>query len=215
MSERLLESAKTRLILSGLSENQIAHLEKAGKPESSLLLGSAGDGKVWIYAHVYESEISLVKIGAHVEVRVPSRPGQPFEGKISSMDPTLNPKTRTARVRLEVNDPKKMLKPETYVNAVIHSDLGTSLSIPVDALLPNGDFDYVFVHQGSGVFEPRRVVIGQKASDRYPVLAGLRAGEEVVVSGNFLIDSESQLRAGAGKAFYEGQEAVESKQHVH
>ena len=114
------------------------------------------------------------------------------------------------RVRAEVFDPKSRLKPEVFVDVTISAGLGEALAVPDTAVLDSGTFQLVFVDLGGGNFEPRKVRLGRKAEGFREVLEGLKAGENVVVNGNFLLDSESQLRAAAASmTFYSGKEAVE------
>ncbi|MBI4179016.1 efflux RND transporter periplasmic adaptor subunit [bacterium] len=209
---RLLKAAETRLRLLGLNDAQIRILRTRRRVDLGLLLGSAEGGKVWVYADVYESDLSFVRVGIPVDVEAPAYPGRAFKGVIAAIDPVINPKTRTARIRSEVDDPDQLLKPDLYVNVFIRSDLGEGLSVPDGAVLDSGRRQHVFVHKGGGRFEPRLVKIGRKAEGRIEILEGLAAGEEVVTSGNFLIDSESQLRAGiSGMTYYGGQEITPGK----
>lgn len=208
--QKLLESARFRLQLLGLSGTQIKELEKTRRVDPRLLLAPAESDKAWIYADIYESDLSLVKSGQKAEVTSSAFPGEIFWGQVIAIDPVLNPKTRTVRARIEVGDPRSQFKPEVFVNVLIHAEMGKMLSIPVSAVMDSGNFKLVFVDQGEGNFEPRKIEIGKKADGYIAVKAGLKAGEKVVSNGNFLLDAESQLRGAAeGMSFYKGKEAIE------
>jgi Cu(I)/Ag(I) efflux system membrane fusion protein len=144
---------------------------------------------------VFEYEVQGVKRGQKVEAVAPSIPGKVFLGKISSISPILNAPTRTVRVRAEVPDPEGLLRPETFLNVKIKIERGEKLAIPEDSVLHSGDRSFVFVVKEKGRFEPRPVSLGQKTGDFFEVIDGLKEGEEVVTAANFLIDSESRLRA--------------------
>lgn len=209
-SWRLLKAAETRLKLLGLNDAQIQRLRERRQVDPQLLLGAQESGKVWVYAEVYESDLSFVRVGQTVSIDVKAYPGKMFSGKILAIDPVINPKTRTVKIRSEIDDPAGELKPDLYVNVRVHSDLGEALTAPENAILNSGSEQHAFVHRGDGRFEPRRVRIGRKAEGKIEILEGLSENEEVVVSGNFLIDSESRLRAGmSGMSFYGGKEAAE------
>ena len=211
-SWKLLKAAETRLKLLGLNDAQIQRLRARRQVDPQLLLGAQESGKVWVYADVYESDLSLVRVGQTVTIEATAYPGKMFSGKILAIDPVLNPKTRTVKIRSEIDDPASELKPDLYANVLIRSSLGDALTAPENAVLNSGSEQHVFVHRGGGRFEPRRVRIGRKAEGKIEILEGLSENEEVVVSGNFLIDSESRLRAGiSGMSFYGGKEAAEGK----
>jgi Cu(I)/Ag(I) efflux system membrane fusion protein len=187
----LVSSARTKLRLMGLTDAQIRRLGEGKTSPMNLILPK---GKVWIYAEIFEYEISGVKEGQSVEVTSPSIPGKTFNGQLTSVSPILNSQTRTVRVRALVPDPDGSLRPDTFVNVKIKVTLGDKLTIPADSVLHSGEEDFVFVVQGEGRFEPRRVTVGTKAQDTYEILSGLSPNETVVTAANFLIDSESRLR---------------------
>lgn len=189
-ADALVSASETKLKLMGLSQSQIETM--AAKSPINLLLPK---GLAWIYAEVFEYEISLLKVGQSLEITAPSLPGKIFTGVISSISPVLNTPTRTFRVRGEVPNPDGMLKPDTFVNVKIGIDLGNQLAIPMSAVLHSGDKNFVFVIKGEGEFEPRAVSVGIRAGEYYEILSGLSDGETVVTSANFLIDSESRLRS--------------------
>lgn len=209
---RLLKASETRLRLLGLNDEQIRRLRQKRRVETGLLLGGSERGDVWIYADVYESDISFVRDGLPVYAEATAYPGRIFTGKIQAIDSVLNPQTRTVRIRSEVRDTAGLLKPDMYVNVTIHSEFGTALSVPEEAVLNSGQQQYVFVNRGEGRLEPRKVTVGRQANGRIEVIAGADEGEEVVTSGNFLIDSESRLSAGvSGMTYYSGREAAEGE----
>jgi len=187
----LVESAKTKLKLLGLTDSQIRKLSSGRVSPMSLLLPK---GNVWIYAEVFEYELPMVKEGQEVEATSPALPGKRFTGKLTSISPIVNPQTRTARVRALIPDPKGDLRPDTFVNVRILASLGEKLVVPQEAVLHSGEEDFVFVLEDKGRFTPRKVTLGVKTKDFYEVLSGLTNNETVVTSANFLIDSESRLR---------------------
>lgn len=198
----LMEAARTRLRLLGMTESEINELEQKAAQDRNLILPegpsvpfSSAEKFVWVYGTVYEYELPFVKVGTSVKVRVPTLPDQAFTGEVRAIDPVLDPTTRSSRARIFVRDPGSLLKPEMYVDVLIEPEMGEVLSVPVEAVMQTGERAIVFVVQGEGRFEPREVQVGAQAGDFYEVKSGLRAGEKVVVSGNFLIDSESRLQS--------------------
>jgi Cu(I)/Ag(I) efflux system membrane fusion protein len=181
-----------RLLQQGLSEDQVRALTKDNRDPVELLL--PGDS-VWVYAQVYEYEVPLVHPGQTMIVTVPSQPGREFHAKVAAVDAILDATTRTVRVRGLVSTPEKELRPESFVQVRIEVPLGEKLAVPTEAVLDTGDHQIVFVVEGEGRFEPRAVKLGRGAQGYYEVLDGLRDGDEVVTSANFLIDSESRFRA--------------------
>lgn len=193
-SRRLVESTRIRLKHLGLSDELIEEMAALGAPQHSLLYSHPGE-PVWVYAKVYEYELPFVKDGQAVTVEVPGLGGEKFEGTVRAIDPMVDPATRTIRVRVLLNDSQGNLRPEMYVNVTISIDLGEVLTVPAEAVFNTGTKQIVFVDQGQGLFEPREVTLGAGAGDVYQVTEGLTEGEVVVTSGNFLIDSESRLKA--------------------
>ncbi len=191
----LLASSRLRLRLQGLTDAQIDALGVIGKPDMGLLLSSGKGGILWLYAEIYESDLPLVRVGQAVEATTRSLPGEAFRGVIASIDPVLNPKTRTARARIRVTDPRGLLRPDMYLDADIRVDLGRRLTVPRDAVVDTGTRQVVFILRGGGVVVARPVRLGESSDDRVEVASGLSEGDEVVTSGNFLIDSESNLKA--------------------
>ncbi len=194
-AKSLVESSKLKLRLLGLSNRQIQDLAKRQGPDQSLLISGGVSKTVWLYADAYESDLPLLKIGQDIEATTISYPGEVFTGRIKSIDPVINPKTRSARVRAEIVNREGMLKPDMYLNAVIKIDQGEKLAVPEEAVIVTGPKRLVFVDEGEGYLSPREVLLGAKTDDYYHVKSGLSDGEKIVVSGNFLIDSESKLKA--------------------
>ena len=190
----LTNAARNKLKLLGMSEEQIAALEKSRKAETNLYL--PGDGEhVWTYINVYEYEIASIKIGDSVDINAVAYPGEKFTGKVVSISPVLDPATRTNQVRVEAPNPDNKLKPEMYVNALIKETLGLKLAVPESAVLDTGLRKIVYLSKENSVFESREVTLGPKAGNYYVVLSGLKEGDVVVTSGNFLVDSESKLKS--------------------
>jgi Cu(I)/Ag(I) efflux system membrane fusion protein len=195
----LLRGARLKLRQQGLSDAQIERLTRdRADPVELLLPGSA----VWIYAEVYEYEAPLVAPGETMVVTAPSQPGRRFTTKVVAVDTILDPRTRTVRVRALLPTPNENLRPESWVDVTIHVPLGEVLALPQGAVLDTGEHQIVFVVKDDGTFEPRSVELGREAQGYYEVLSGVAAGEQVVTSANFLIDSESRFRAAL--AAFEG-----------
>jgi hypothetical protein len=194
-SRSLLRDMRRRLLLLGMSDAEIDELEKQGRPESNLYLPSSEDKTVWVYITIYEYEAGLVKEGMPVQVDTLAYPGQIFPGKIVSITPLLETATRTLKARALVENPEGKLKLEMFANVRIDYDLGEKLAVPEDAVMHAGTRNIVFLADANGYFTPKTVTLGTKAQGYYEVLQGLAANEEVVTSGNFLVDSESKLNA--------------------
>ncbi len=219
----LLEAARRRLELWDISQQQIAEIEKTRKPVTALTLYSPVSGfvtarnsyekqritpetelyaiadlsTVWALADFYEYEARDVKLGQEVVLTVSSFPGRTFRGKVTYIYPQLDNSTRTLRVRVEFPNPDFTLKPDMYANAELKIDYGRRLSVPQEAVLDSGTEQVVFVALDGGYFQPRKVQLGDRVDNRVIVLSGLKEGERVVTSGNFLIDSESTLKSAA------------------
>jgi len=226
--QRLIESAKRRLQLWNVTDQQIADLEKTRKASDTLtllspfrgvvqsvpveqgknvktgdLLVEAADlSVVWLWAEFYENELSMLQVGQKLAITAKSYPGQNFDGTISLIDPFLDATKRTAKVRIDIPNPDFKLRPGMYVNAELEMDMGAALTIPVSAVMPTGTRSVAFVDKGEGKLEPRIVQLGTKYGDIYEVKSGLQENERVVASANFLIDAESKVQ-GALKAFEE------------
>ena len=203
-SKSFIEAARRRLILLGMSSTEIATLEEQGKVDESLFL-TEGTGKAWIYSVIYESERPLLREGLEVEVQTVGHPQMQYLGRIDSITPVVNPQNRTIRVRSAIEDPLGMLQPDMFVNVYLKIPLGEALTVPKGAVLQTGLRNIVMVAKGNGIFEPREVILGNQSNSEYQIISGLRTGEIVVSSANFLIDSESQIR-GAFESVGGGQQ---------
>lgn len=190
-ANQMVNAARMRLRVLGLSEPEIDRLSKKGP--NSLLATQAGEDS-WIYAEVYEMDLPYVKPGLEAEIFGSAFEGDSLKGKIVSVDRVLNPTTRTAKVRILVKDLHTKLRPETYVNVSIQSPLGEQIVVPFDAVFDTGKQAWVFVTDGEGSFEPRKISIKFRANDDVAIAHGLKEGEKIVTSANFLIDSESRLK---------------------
>lgn len=197
-ADALVNASRLKLRLMGLGEDQIDGLA-AEKTSANLIIGQAG-GTLWVYADIYEYDAGLVAAGQGVEVTLPAFPGRVFHGTIKAIDRVLNPNTRTIRVRAEIPNEKGMLKPEMFVNVSIRVPLGSEVSVPIDAVFDTGERQLVFVEAAEGEYEPRAVKVGHRAEGQYQILSGLKEGETVVTQANFLLDSESRLRATGAAA---------------
>lgn len=193
-ADALVRASDLRLRQLGLSEKQISAYTGAEAAPENLLLGGPG-GTVWVYAQIYEYEISQIRPGLDAEITTPAYPGRIFRGTVKTIDPNLSAETRSLRVRIEVPNPGGLLKLEMFVNAAIKADLGVALALPEGALLDSGARKIVFVDLGDGRIEPREVRVGREADGYYELLSGVKEGEKVVTTANFLIDSESKLKA--------------------
>jgi membrane fusion protein, copper/silver efflux system len=193
-----LNSSETRLKVMGLSDQQISDLKTKAEPDKSLLISDQGK-TAWVYAQVYQDDLKYVKRGAIAEVTLSSNPGTIYDGKVVAIDPALNPETRSVRVRILVKNTGGAFKPEMYVNVLIKSATENYLSVPEEAVMDTGSRQIAFVDKGDGYFEPRYVVLGAKIGGYYVVELGLSENEKVVTNANFLIDSESQLKAAIGQ----------------
>ncbi len=193
-ADALVRASDLRLRQLGLSEKQIDAFTGAEAVPENLLIGGPG-GTVWVYAQIYEYEISQIRPGLDAEITTPAYPGKIFRGTVKAIDPNLSAETRSLRVRIEVPNPGGLLKLEMFVNAAIKADLGVALALPEGALLDSGARKLIFVDLGEGRIEPREVRVGREADGYYELLSGAKEGERVVTTANFLIDSESKLKA--------------------
>src|SRR2546429_4496673 len=153
---------------------------------------------VWVFAEVFQNDLGRIKVGDQASLTVDTYPGRKFEGRVNFIYPQVDMTTRTARVRLIFPNPGLKLTPGMFVNTVLQVRAGTQLAIPASGVLQSGTRQVVFVNHGDGYLEPREVELGARAGGDFVVLKGLKEGEEIVTSANFLIDSESQLQAALG-----------------
>ncbi len=155
----------------------------------------AGLDRVWVVADVYESELAFVRLGAEAQVTLSYLPGRTFTGKITFITPTLDPMTRTAKVRVEVDNRDASLKPDMYAEVVIQEPARMVTVVPESSVLPTGTRSILFVVKEDGTFEPREVQTGTKSDRFIEIRSGVEPGEKVATQANFLIDSESRLKA--------------------
>ena len=224
-SDSLLEATRRRLSLWDVSPAQIEEIERTGQVQRTITIYSPITGhvtqrrnvfpstyvtpeleiytivdhtQVWINADIYESEIGYVQVGQRAVATTEAYPGKEFSGRISYILPHMEQETRTLKVRLEFPNPNLELKPEMYTHVELKIPLGRRLVVPDSALVDTGARQMVFVVQAPGSFVPRDVRAGVRTDGYIEIQQGLKAGEAVVTSANFLIDSESQLRAALG-----------------
>ncbi|MBW3566467.1 MAG: efflux RND transporter periplasmic adaptor subunit [Proteobacteria bacterium] len=222
MASDLLAAARQRLEFWDVSDDFIKKLESTGKavkyvpvraprsgtivtkdvvegtsqPAGKTLMRIADLSQVWIEAEVYETDLPLVDVGMAVEVSLPYAPGKTFEGKIDYIYPYLAGESRTGRVRLSLANPGSVLKPDMFADVKLKVRLPAQLAVPESAVIIAGETRVVFEDLGGGRLAPRIVKTGRRAGGWVEIVDGLEPGDEVVTSGNFLIASESQLKAG-------------------
>ena len=220
----LAESAKRRLKLWDISDDQIKALEESGQVKKTLTLHSPFSGfvlekaaykgmnvmpgvalfkladlsVVWLIADIYEYELPFIRLGQQAMIQFSYLPGETFTGKAIYINPYLDANTRTVKVRFEFPNPHGKLKPEMFANVEMKIHLGQKLTLPEGAVIDTGLRQIVIIDKGDGYFEPREIKVGAKVENYYEVIKGLKAGERVVTSANFLIDSESKLKEALG-----------------
>jgi multidrug efflux pump subunit AcrA (membrane-fusion protein) len=223
----LREAALDKLKFFDVSDAQIAELGKSPTPKKTVEILAPADGFVieknvvqgqmvdagmklyrladlgivWVFAQVYEQDLPYVQLGQEAIVKLSSLPDREFRGRVTYVYPNVDEKTRTAKVRLEFENPGYFLKPGMFVSAQITAELEPSaLLVPDSAILRSGEKNTVFVALPGGKFDPRTVALGPEAEhDMVAVISGLQEGERVVTSGQFMLDSESQLREAIQK----------------
>lgn len=221
-NDSLLKSARKRLALWDITPQQIRELEKAGSVvdyvpilspvsgivvEKNIVNGSAVKigqqllriadlSTVWVEGEIYENEIPLVKVGMDVEVIFPELADKNIAGKVSYVSPYMQASTRTAKIRVVLDNKEGKLKPDMYAHVHLNINLGERLVVPETAVLYAGTSRVVFIDLGNGQLQPRKIKTGRRNADLIEVLQGLKSGDRVVTSGNFLIAAESKLKAG-------------------
>ena len=222
-AEALVASARERLRLWDVTDSQIAALERRGKADPMLTIYASSSGivmkrdalpgkyvepgttlyeiadlsMVWIHADIYESEVAAVKVDQPAMVTFAAYPGETFSGKVAYVYPTLNTEARTVRVRLELPNPALKLKPGMYGNVTLQTDTVRTLVVPKEAVLNTGLRQLVFVDRGQGQYEPAAVELGRRSQDVVEVMEGLKEGDRIVTSANFLLDAESKLASAS------------------
>jgi Cu(I)/Ag(I) efflux system membrane fusion protein len=217
----LLAAARQRLLLWDITPAEIRELERTGTARKSVTIYSPTNGfvlnkiavagarvtageplfeianldRVWIQADVYESELQFIRLGAPATTTLSYVPGRTWTGRVTFIAPTVDPMTRTVKVRSEFDNAYGALKPDMFGDVVIQQPARQVVVVPDSAVLQTGTRSVVFVVKADGTFEPREVAVGTKTEQVYEVRSGLAAGEKVVTQANFLIDSESRLKA--------------------
>ncbi|MGH9359968.1 MAG: efflux RND transporter periplasmic adaptor subunit [Terriglobia bacterium] len=223
-ADSLLDAAAERLGQWRIPAREIARLKSTGRVRHELEIDSPVSGfiternavpnmyaqpetrlytianlsTVWVYANVFQDEIGQISLGDPAVVTVDSYPGRTFYGRVDFIWPQVDSTTRTVKVRLAFPNPGIKLKPGMFVNVAMKVPLGRHIVIPASGVFQTGTQNIVFVDHGGGYLEPRNVELGPRAGDEFIVLKGLKSGEHIVTSANFLIDSESQLQAVLG-----------------
>ncbi|MEW6127491.1 MAG: efflux RND transporter periplasmic adaptor subunit [Acidobacteriota bacterium] len=222
-SDSLYEATRRRLQLWDISEEQIQELEKRGTPTKAMALYAPADGfvlarnayakqrvtpdvelysivdlsTVWLVAEIYQNEAPDIRIGQTATFTLSYFPNQTFKGNVAYIYPQMDNETRTLKIRIDVANPQMLLKPEMYANVEIQIDYGKQIVVPQEAVMDSGSEQMVFVGYEGGYLEPRKVQLGENVDGHFIVLSGLKAGERIVTSANFLIDSESKLKSAA------------------
>jgi RND family efflux transporter MFP subunit len=222
-SESLLRATRRRLELWDLSEAQIDQVLRTGEPIKNITVYSPMTGyitdrkafpqqkvmpdtdlytiadlsHVWVMADIFEYEAPNIQVGGAARVSLQALPGKSFNARIDYLQPEVDPITRTLKVRIGLNNPGVLLKPDMYADVEFLVNIPSALTVPAEAVLNAGERQTVFVDRGNGYFEPRQVKTGEREGDRIQILSGLSKGDRIVTSGNFLVDSESQMKAAA------------------
>jgi membrane fusion protein, copper/silver efflux system len=217
----LVASARERLALWNIGEDELNELERTRKPLRAVDIPSPVSGyvtaksavqglkvtpadnlydivdlsTVWILADVYENSLPFIKVGQPATINLDYKPGKTWRGKVVFIDPTVDPSTRTIKARLEIANPNGELKPEMYASVILGGSRASGIAVPDSAVIATGERNIVFVSKKDGVFEPREVVLGVRVRNLYEIIQGVSEGEKVVTGANFLLDSESKLKA--------------------
>jgi RND family efflux transporter MFP subunit len=220
----LLEAAVDRLKQWQVPDSEIARLESSGEVQQELEIDSPVAGyiterhafpstavqpdmrlyaiadlsTVWVNAQVFQSDLARVKVDAPAAITVDTYPGRALSGRVDFIYPDVDMTTRTARVRIILDNPDGTLSPGMFVRVALKMPMGAQLVIPASGVLQSGNRQIIFVDHGNGYLEPREVQLGARVGDDFIVLKGLKEGEQIITSANFLIDSESQLQAALG-----------------
>jgi Cu(I)/Ag(I) efflux system membrane fusion protein len=220
-ADYLLEAARNRLRLWDVAPAELERLARAGEPqeqiairspasgyvvEKNVVAGSAVEpaqrlyriaplGRVWVEAEVYEADVPLVTPGMPAEVTLPYLPGRAFPGRVAWLLPGLSEATRTARLRIELENPDEALRPDMLATVALETAPTERLVVPLSSVLHAGPRSFVFLDLGEGRLRPQRVEVGRRVGEELEILAGLDEGQSVVASATFLVASESRLRA--------------------
>ena len=220
----LSAAAEQRLEQWEIPQSELQKLKSSGKPITDLTINSPVSGyiteynalpnmyvepstrlytvadlsRVWVYAQVFQNDVGRLKPGDRVEITVDAYPDRIFYGRIDQILPQVDLATRTVRVRVVVQNPGVKLKPGMYVNCDLKAPLGRQLAVPSSSVFQTGTRSLVFLYKGNGYLESKEVTLGPQSGDYYAILKGLKPLQQIVISANFLIDSESQLQTAAG-----------------
>ncbi len=224
-AQTMLEAARRRLAYWDITPDQIARIERTGAVTRTLTLVAPFSGivlekrvlegqqvmtgallyrladlrEVWIEGEVFEQDLAFVRLGTRGHFELEAYPGEHLMGRVGFVYPTVNPETRTARVRLTAANPGYRLRPGMYATIYFDVPVGANvLSVPREAVVVTGERNLVFVRDSSGMLAPRQVVLGTRSEERVQILSGLSEGERVVASANFLVDAESRLASTGG-----------------
>ncbi|MBK8943654.1 MAG: efflux RND transporter periplasmic adaptor subunit [Ignavibacteriae bacterium] len=234
----LVESSIKKMELLGFTSSQIEEIKNSGKANLTVTYYSPVSGTViekkvqegmyvnegsaiyelaelsnlWNISEVNESDLSAIKLGSRVKLKLKSYPGEEFIGKVSFIYPVINPQTRSVKVRSEFSSLNSKLKPQMYGETIFYSDNGTGLLVPANAVIFSGNINVVWVKTSDGMFEARKVEIGEKYGDKYQIISGLNVADEIAASGGFLIDSESQLKTGMPTSHQHNEDNTPTKQ---
>ena len=222
-SESLIAASRKRLELFSLSEPQIEEITRTQQPITNITIYSPLSGyvmmrnafpkqritpetelytivdlsRVWIVADVFESDASMIQMGMPAQISLSYGGGRKINGRVSYVQPLVDPTTRTLKVRIEIGNPDLLLKPDMFVDVDFGATMSAGMTVPSEAVLDTGLKKTVFVDRGNGYLEPRRVETGVMIGDRIEITKGLTLNDRVVISSHFLIDSESQLKSSA------------------
>lgn len=228
-SENLIAAARERLRLWDVTDQEIQRLETEGKMKRAIAVYSPVTGvvteraayhhgtfvdpskdlftivdlsRVWVLGEAYETDLPFIRTGQAAEIELPySGGGRKIRGRVDFIYPFLDPKSRTAQVRMEFANPDLSLKPEMFTNITMSVSIGRQVLVPQDAVMDTGSEQYVFIDKGDGYVQPRKVKVSAEAGEKVGIEQGLKPGERVVIGANFIVDSESRLKgafAGMG-----------------
>lgn len=223
-AQSAFQAAYQRLLLWGISKANIKQLKRTKKATRTMIIDSPIQGTVinkmafagmridpdselytiadlshlWILGDIYENELPYISIGQTANITLTYLPNEQFKTTLSFINPTVDPQTRTIKVRFEIDNKNNLLKPGMYVNLELKIPLGQRLVVPKNAILLTGERSVIFIYHGEGKIEWRDVQIGARSDDLVEIIQGIKEGDEIITSANFLIDSESQLKAAMG-----------------
>jgi len=240
-AQTIRESARERLQLFDVPQHQIHELEQSRKIKKQLHIHSPFEGRImnigaregqfvspndelyliadlsriWVNVDIFEDELRWIKLGDKAKITVRAESGRSYQGHVTFIHPTLNTRSRTAQVRLEFDNPEMSLKPGMFANVTLYTDpQADAVVVPSEAIVRSGSREQLFVIREPGKFEPREVTLGISADGFTQILAGLNAGEEVVTSSQFLIDSESKLREATAKMMAVMDNSMDHHEHA-